>query len=293
MGGSKQPTTQTVTNAPPAFLEPYLRQGAEAATNLYNQGGGFYQGNSLAPLSSTTNQALQLTANRALNGNPLDAAAQQGTLATARGDFLGSNPFLDAASEAANRSTVRQFRDATMPGLQGSFARAGRFGSNAAGNAVQGAQEALATGLADSNARLFGQEYSNERQRMLAAAQLAPSLTQTDFRNLSVLEGVGGTYDDRAQMELNARIQQATQPRTALDEYIARLSGVRGSDGTATTVAPGARSNRLAGALGGASLGAGIGSSLPIAFGPTSGLAALGGPAGLGALAGAAALGFF
>lgn len=279
--GSKQaaPTTQTVTNAPPAYLQPYLTDAASSAQNLFNQGGGFYQGNTVAPLSATTNQALELTRQRALNGNPLDAAAQNSTLATASGQFLGSNPFLDATADAANRSTIRQFRDATMPGLQGSFARAGRYGSNAQANAVQGAQEALATGLGDSNARLYGQDYSNERQRMLQAAQLAPSLTQTDFRNLSVLEGVGGTLDDQAQLELNARIQQATQPRTALDEYISRLSGVRGSDGTGTTVMPGARSSRAAGALGGAATGAGIGNMIggPWGAGIGAGFGALGG----------------
>ena len=279
--GSKQqaPTTQTVTNAPPAFLEPYLRQGAEAATQLYNSGGGFYQGNTLAPQSALTQQALQLTANRALNGNPLDAAAQQSTLATARGDYLNSNSYLNAAADAANRSTVRQFRDATMPGLQGSFSRAGRFGSNAAGNAVQGAQEALATGLSDSNAKLFGQEYSNERQRMLGAAQLAPSLTQTDFRNLSVLEGVGGTLDDRAQDELNARIAHHGQARTGLDEYLARLNGVSGNFSNQATTIPGVRTSRAAGALGGASTGAGIGMMVggPYGAGIGAGLGALGG----------------
>lgn len=284
MGGSKQPTTQTVTNAPPAFLEPYFRQGAEAATNLYNQGGGFYQGNTVAPLSSTTNQALELTRQRALNGNPLDRVAQTNTQRTLAGEFLGSNPFLDATADAANRSTIRQFRDATMPGLQGSFARAGRYGSNAQTNAVQGAQEALATGLADSNARLFGQEYSNERQRMLAAAQLAPSLTQTDFRNLSVLEGVGGTLDDQAQMELNARIQQATQPRTALDEYLARLNGVSGNYSNQTTTSAAPRTSRAAGALGGAATGAGMLGALG-----SAGLA-VSGPVGWGIL-GASALG--
>lgn len=279
--GSKQaaPTTQTVTNAPPAYLQPYLTDAASGAQSLFNQGGGFFQGNTVAPLSDTTNQALQLTRQRALNGNPLDAAAQNSALSTASGQFLGSNPFLDAAADAANRSTIRQFRDATMPSLQGSFARAGRYGSNAQTNAVQGAQEALATGLGDSNARLYGQDYSNERSRMLQAAQLAPSLTQTDFRNLSVLEGVGGTLDDRAQAELNARIQQATQPRTALDEYIARLTGVRGSDGTATTVTPSARSSRAAGALGGAASGAGTGMMVAGPYGAAVG-------AGLGALGG-------
>ncbi len=279
--GSKQsaPATQTVTNAPPAFLEPYLRNAAQSATDLYNRGGGFPQGNTLAPLSSTTQQALQLTTQRALNGNPLDATAQNTALQTAGGAFLGSNPYLDAASQAANRSTIRQFRDATMPSLQGSFARAGRYGSNAAGNAVQGAQEALATGLADSNARLYGQEYSNERNRMLQAAGMAPALTQTDFRNLSVLEGVGGTLDDRAQAELDAQLARDSQARTALDEYIARLNGVSGNFSSNTTTASAPRTSRAAGALGGAASGASIGGMVggPWGAGIGAGLGALGG----------------
>jgi hypothetical protein len=257
-----QPQVQTVTSGPPAYLEPYYQNAAKQATSMYESGGGFYQGNPLAAQSDVTLQALDLTRNRALNGNPLDAAAQQGTLATARGDFLGANPFLDSMADAANRSTIRQFRDATMPSLQSSFARAGRYGSNAAANTIQGAQEALATGLGDSNARLYGTDYANERRNMLAAAGMAPALTQTDFRNLSVLEGVGGAMDERSQEELNAIIAQQTQGRAALDEYIARLNGVSGNYTNQTTTAPAVRTNRLAGALGGAASAVGMLGSL-------------------------------
>jgi hypothetical protein len=282
-GSSKQPstTTQITQAAPPAYLEPYYRNAAEQATQLYNQGGGFFQGSMVAPMSATTQNALRLTEQRAMSGNPLDAAAQNTALATARGNFLGSNPFLDSAADAANRSTVRQFRDATLPGLQGNFARAGRYGSNAQNNAVQGAQEALATGIADSNAKLYGTEYANERQRMLAAAQMAPSLTQTDFRNLSVLEGVGGTYDDFAQANLNDQARQAELARARLDEHVARINGIGGNyqNATATGITPAPRTSRAAGALGGAASGAGIGMMVGGPWGAAAG-------AGLGALGG-------
>lgn len=279
--GSKQPTqtTQTVQNAPPAYLEPYYRQSAQAASDLYNQGGGFYTGSLVAPFSSQTNQALQLAEQRAVNGSPLEQSAQNAATATARGDFLGTNPYLSSALDAANRSTVRQFRDATQPGIQGNFARAGRYGSNAQTNAVQGAQEALATGLADTNSRVMAQQYDAERGRQLQAAGLASQLSQLDFRNLQVLEGVGGTYDEQAQAQLGDQARLAELNRARLDDYVARLNGVSGNYQNSTTAGSLPRQSRAAGALGGAASGAGVGFMVggPVGAGIGAGIGGLGG----------------
>lgn len=297
-GGSSAPSTTTTVNKsePPKYLEPYLIRSADAATNLYNNGGGFsyFPGNTVAPFSNQTQQALDLTQQRAVNGSPLDAAAQSNLSGTLSGQYLNaeSNPYLSGALDAANRSTVRQFKEATMPGIQGSFAKSGRFGSNQYQNTVQGAQEALATGLADSNVKAYADQYNQERQRQMQATAIAPDIAAQDYKNIQALLGVGSAYDQQSQDLLNADIARYdfsnNAQRYALDEYINRLSGVGGGYGTTTGYAtsPGARTSTFANALGGAATGAGLAKMLMTSANPWN-MASYGAVgAGLGILGG-------
>lgn len=282
MGSKSTPstTTQVVKNDPPAYLQPYLTKAADASTALYNSGGGFFQGSTVAPFSSQTQQALDLTQARALSGSPLERAAQGNIQSTIAGDYLNSNSYLDQALDAANRNTIRQFREATMPSIQGNFARAGRYGSNSYNNAAQGAQTALAQTLSDTNAKAYADNYNQERTRQMQAIGMAPALAAQDFKNLQALQGVGSAYDAQAQAQLRDQVSRAEQQRIALNEYIQRLSGVAGDYGQKTGVeSESVRTSGFANALGGASTGAGIGAKVGGPWGALAG-AVIGGIGG-------------
>lgn len=75
-GGSKNQTI-TTTNQPPAYLLPYLQNAASGATSVYNSGGPqYFPGQTLAPQSQATQDALQGIIARAKTGSPLVSTAQ-------------------------------------------------------------------------------------------------------------------------------------------------------------------------------------------------------------------------
>ena len=96
--------------------------------------------------------ALQLAQARAIGGNPLLGSAQGEVNKILQGDYLSptSNPFL--------QNVAQQVADNVTSQVQSQFTRAGRLGSGAN-------QEILAKQLADSQNRLFADNFAAERQR--------------------------------------------------------------------------------------------------------------------------------
>jgi len=70
--GSKD-SKQTVENKPPAWAEPLLKQGANAAMDLYNKGVGYnvYQGPTQAQFSPTTLQGMNALLAATGGGQPI------------------------------------------------------------------------------------------------------------------------------------------------------------------------------------------------------------------------------
>lgn len=263
-------------------MQPYISDSLTEAQKLYQSGAGYYPNSTVAPLSGTSQQAIDLTTQRALNGNPVQSAAQGNAAATLRGDFLNSNPHLQGAIDSATQGLVRQYTNATMPGIEAGFSKSGRYGSGAQQAAVSDAQANLATGIGNITNSMAYNDYNNERARQVQTSALAPSLAGMDFTNLQALSGAGSALDSQSQAELNDLIARYNYANGgALDDYIARIGGTGASNYSSTTGATTVNQSRGAGALGGALSGAAAGS----AFGPWGALA--GGT--LGALGG----GFF
>lgn len=286
MGSSSQPSHTTQTTEPPAYLRPYLQDAASESRNLYGTGGPqYYPGNTVVPFANQTEAALGRTEQRALNGSPVNQAAQSyatGILGKAPTSQFGgaSNPYLDA--------TFNRAADQVQNRVQSGFAGNGR--NIEAGRPVA-AQEMndLATGI-------YGGAYENERGRMaqdlsqqralqFSTAGLAPQLANQDYVDINALQGVGGQVEDLAgrYMEDNAARFDFGQnaPQANLDNYLQRLGMVAGGAGNTTNATTPTYRNRTAGALGGAATGAGMATALG-ASGPVGW-----GVAGLGALLGA------
>lgn len=249
-GGGSSGGNQVTRVEPPSYQLPHLQAGLNQAQTLYNQGP------TVVPFSPQTEQALQLTQNRALAGSPVTRSAQDYATKSLGGGFLGSNPYLDATFQQAALGTQNQ--------LASEFARSGR-NIDASMYERSGQLNNLAT-------QIYGGAYENERNRQQAVLPFATGLADADYNDYSRLAGVGSAVEGLAQ-------QYADAPGRNLDQYLGRVSG---SQYGQTTTAPGQRSNPLAGAAGGALAAYGLG---------TSGIAGLSGLAGPWGLLGGAVLG--
>lgn len=226
--------TETITQstAPWGPQQPYLTRGFQRAENNFLAGGPqYYGGQQVAPFGADTTAALGQYRDQAMAGNPITAPAQNMLAGTLQGDYLTpeSNPYLAAMSDAANRQTTRQYQEAVAPGIQSQFANSGRTGSGLYANAMDSSRDTLGRNLAESNAALYGNNFQNERNRQLQAAQLAPQTAQLSYLDPSQLLNVGELYDAKAQQNIQADMQKyqfnQERPYDNLARYMATIGG--------------------------------------------------------------------
>ena len=135
---------------------------------------------------------------------------------TASGQFLNSNPHIDATYDAAARGLSRNFTENVSPAMAAQFSAAGRSGSGAHQEAFQRSADTLGTQLGELSANIYGQNYANERNNQLSSAnainnqQLAAS--QQDVSRLGIASGLYG-QDQNQQLgaaQLGAGLQGQT-----------------------------------------------------------------------------------
>lgn len=273
MGGkSSGSSTVTQKSDPWKGIQPQLLQAAQDTQNLYKQGAlkpQNYPGETIAPFSQSTQQAMDLTRQRALNGSPVTRGAQGLLSDTLSGSFLNSNPYLDATfNKAANAVTGK---------VNSAFNGAGGFGANSSN------QQSLARELGNVATDIYGGNYQNERNLQQQAMGYAPALANQDYTDLNALLGVGQSQDTQNQNLINEGInkfnlnQQA--PAANIQNYIDLLNGTGGKYGSSSSTQP-LYSNPAAGGLGGALGGAQLAGLL--GFGGTG----MGVGAGIGSLLG-------
>ena len=110
------------------------------------------------------------------------------TRSTARGDMLGSNPYLQGAIDRAI--------DPVKDKIQSQFAMSGRYGSGAN-------QDVLAKSLGDVASNISYGDYQRERQNQLNAQQQLGNLAQQQFANQSgALSALGNLSQADIQRQL-------------------------------------------------------------------------------------------
>lgn len=221
-GGGGNQVTKT---EPAAYQLPHLQYGLNQAQQIYQRGAN------TVPFAPQTEAAISGTTQRALAGSPVTQAAQNYATNTLQGGFLGSNPYLDATFNKAALATQNQL--------------ASQFG--AAGRGAAGSEGLRAQQLNDLATSIYGGDYQQERNRMQGLVGQAGALANQDYVDLAQLGGAGAQIEGLAQ-------EYADAPGTALDQYLARVSGNMGS--TQTTKIP---RNPVGGALGGALAGSFLG----------------------------------
>lgn len=275
-GGDDKEVTQT--------SEPWSQQ-ARRLPGIYNRAKElsevpleYYPDKGYVDFRPQTREALGRIENRARRGSPLTEAGNEAMLATARGDMLNANPYLDDMMDAASQGVVRNYRDAVLPGIDLARLKSGRSGSNAHDSARGTAYDRLGDALSNLSARIYGGNYATERGNQMRAAGMAPSYAAADYADMDRLMGVGGAYEGLDEAALSDAMARHTFEQEDPWERLQRYSSfVQGGNwgGTSTTSQPTYRSP-LASGLGGAATAGGLASMLG-ATGPWGWGAALGG----------------
>lgn len=261
MGGGGDPpaqTTQTQTTNPPDYVVPYLQGAAQSSQAQFNAGPNqYYSGTTVTPQSPQTQQALQMTQDRATQGSPVNSAASGYTADVLGGKYLNSNPYIDATFNQAAQGTRSQ--------LDSEFAGAGRnTGASYAARADQ---------LNNLATNIYGQNYANERTMQNSTLGQANSIANQGYVDAQQLGKVGAANEDLQSRQIADQVARydynQNAPGIALDQYIARLNNQPGGSSTSTTPY---FTNRPGSALGGAAIGYGIGSNVGSGYGGTGAL---------------------
>lgn len=247
MGGKKAPN-QTVnnvqSNAPWGPQGDQLRGIFNSAQQYHGTPQTFFPGQTYASFSPQTEQALNLTEQRALAGSPVQKSANQELINTLNGNYLTGGAGFNAALDAA--------RNRILPDIQSRYNKGGRYGSGLA-------REAEAKALADS----FSSQYDSERQRQLQSMLFAPQAAQADYQDMNALAGVGAQREGQAQSAIDeARMRHEfgqNENWNRLAKYLSFIQGEYGNQGTSSQTTNGFKGNRGAGILGGALGGAQMG----------------------------------
>tara|TARA_R110000803_G_scaffold23517_3_gene57649 strand:+ start:7112 stop:7999 length:888 start_codon:yes stop_codon:yes gene_type:complete len=262
-GGSNNPTiqTSTVDRSPWEPQQQHLKNifgGAETA--FESSSPSYFQDSTVVDWSPQTNQAMQAMEARANAGSPLQQAGMAQAQSTIEGDYLNANPFLTGAYNAASAPVIEQWNNQIAPGIDSSFAGAGRMGSGLYAQQRNSAENTLGRNLTDMSSKMAYANYAQERQNQLDMAGQSGQMAQQDYNDMNKLMAVGGAREGQQQAQLQDQIQrfnfEQNRPWDQLARYSGLVSGGYGTQqetGTPLYSNPGA--NFLSGALGGATIG--------------------------------------
>jgi hypothetical protein len=291
MGSGGGPSNTTVTNQVqlPAWAQPYAAEFLGDVGNLVNQGltsGYPFPAQQLYGFTPDQVAGMNLGAQTALGGAAgLLAPTLANVSATQSGAYLSpqSNPYLGQTFNAAAAPVVQQYEDATEPGIQAEFERAGSFGGSAQNQAESIAQQNLGNTLQNLATNIYGGNYEQERQNQIRQQGLVPSLLDASFAPAGELMNIGGTQQQFGQQVLNTALanleNQYNFPFQLLGQLGAALPTAVGGAYTSQQTGPNPNaidpfSAGLAGLLGGGGLlsalgmgGGGLGGGLSALLG--------------------------
>lgn len=228
----------TSTNAPWGPQQPYLTQGFREARELYNTGGPqYYRGSTVAPLSSQTQQGIDAYTTAARQGTPVAQSAQDQVNATLQGDYLNSNPYLDAMYNNAASAVTRNYSEAVAPSIAANFGLSGRTGSNMAfANAMDTSRDTLSRNLGGMAANIYGGNYAQERQNQMQAAGMAPQTAGLNYFDANQMLQAGQLRDSYNQRVRNDDVNRwnfnQERPWDALGRYQQMIQGNYGGTST-------------------------------------------------------------
>jgi hypothetical protein len=219
----------TTTQIDPT-IQPFLSYGLGEAQRLYQAGGPqYYPGQTYVAPSQTTQTGLQALEQRAMQGSPLIAQAQQQIQNTIGGNYLSGNPFFQGAFAPAAQAATQQFQTA-IGDIGSAASKAGRYGSGAMGTLQDRASGQLAQQLSNTAGQLAYQNYADERGRQQAATMAAPGMAQADYQDIQNLLAAGQAREGYTGQQLQSDIARFNFGQQAPQQNLATfLSSVYGN----------------------------------------------------------------
>lgn len=264
-GGGGGSTTSKSIAEPSKEVKPYLRPYMERASGLSYSPYEDYRGSTVAGLNRDQNTAFGAIRNRALRGSEVGRGANRNAADTLSGRYLDpeSNPWLKSTYDAAASDMARNYTDAVIPGINSTFSRAGRYGSNAQQAAIGDAGRTLASNLSNMGTNIYGQNYQQERGNQLNAMGMSSQLAASDYNDANALMGAGDAqraFSQEGLADAYSRWQQAKQfPYKNLDVLGNAIMTTMGAGGSTKVYnSGGAGANRNAQIAGGGMALAGL-----------------------------------
>lgn len=295
-GGSQSSTTKT---EPWDEQKPYLQQGFSEAERIYQDGPSpYYPGKTYAEMSDPTQVGLAAQTGIATGGNPLIDSATTGAQnimqgntgnpwadflssggagmkATASGQFLNNNPWLDQTFNTAADKVKQGFSESVIPALNASMGGSGNAGSTTHELMLGKAGGELTDSLSGLASDIYGGDYARERDRMtnaqsgltstgaglfgsdlsgrLSALGMAPGLREAQYGDAAKLREAGGAYEDQASKVIEDDINRFNYNQGAdlssLQDFMSIISGNYGSTSTSRQKSGGSGMATGAGAL--------------------------------------------
>jgi hypothetical protein len=228
-GGGGSSTTKTTSELDPT-VRPYVEYGLQEAKGLYQTPGpSYYPGQTYIGPSAQTSASLQAAQNRALQGSPLQQAAQQQQLGTIGGQYLSAgNPYLTQALAGPTQQATQAYNDA-IKAAQGTASMAGRYGSGVSADIQNRAAQTLSNTLANKYGELAYQNYAGERGLQQQSAFNAPQMAAADYADIQQLANVGKTAEGYQQTALQSAIDrynyEQNLPYQKLSAYLGAAYG--------------------------------------------------------------------
>lgn len=213
MGDEKSGSTTVVNSQPsPPQLLPEAKEGFNQAQSFYKGILGappVYGGQRLAGITPAQTSALNQQYDYFGAPQPFQLAAEDQAAATARGGYLGGPESQQAMASLADPIFAR-FRDESLPQIRdrSQFAGQGISGTRrevANTNAIEGLGRQLALSA-------YAPIYNLERDRMLKAAEMTPTLLGSEALRTGQLAQAGAQERGFTQEALNTARQAYEEP---------------------------------------------------------------------------------
>jgi len=185
--------TSVQSTQAPDWAVPYLQNYLQTSQNLAGMPYTPYGGQTVAGMNPLETQGLNAQAQRAAYGSPVMNAASGELQKTLSGGYLNNNPYLDGVIGLANRDV--------MTSLAPVEARSGSFGNS-------GVQYARDRALADSAMGIRANDYSQERNRMVAGVGQAPGIANQDYIDAQAMQQAGQRFQQQDQANLTDQYQR-------------------------------------------------------------------------------------
>jgi len=266
-GGS---TSSSTTVEPWAEQKPYLTEGFDQAANLYNKGvPKYYPGATLAGFSPAQAAAQRGTANyitgpRAGAQQAYAEKAQMGGL-TGGVDTSTFNPMM----ESLGRQMQSQLTGKVLPGIRQQMVQYQPGGSSRGDIVQSNAISSANQQMLNKAGEMYQNAYQGAQSRVPEFLQQYPNTMNAPVGLYGALGGVGQEQRALSQAGMDrdmARYEyEAMAPQTALQNYLANISGQYGATSTSQGKGPSSFSSGLMGMMGkgiGSALGGPIGGML-------------------------------